>query len=31
MHPVIDGEDRMQQALRTRSLEDHVGEEYPVR
>src|SRR6476646_9223574 len=31
MHRYIDGEDRMQQALLTHSLEDYVGEENPVR
>src|SRR6476646_3588313 len=31
MHRFIDGEDRMQQALLPRSLEDYVGEENPVR
>jgi transposase len=31
MHRVIDGEDRLQQALLPHSLEDYVGEENPVR
>jgi transposase len=30
MHRFIDGEDRMQQALLPRSLEDYVDEENPV-